>query len=90
LLASYERTVIASTWATPLFQPISSSRTLHSGGLSAHPQAFVNGFHHAMLVATIIAAAGAAGTAMLLIPDRRAGPISHTFEQELPQFVGEK
>jgi uncharacterized protein len=25
----------------------------------AHPQAFVNGFHHAMLAATIIAAAGA-------------------------------
>jgi hypothetical protein len=43
-----------------------------------------------MLAATIIAAAGAAGTAMLLIPDRRPGPSSHTVEQELPQFVGEK
>jgi hypothetical protein len=42
-----------------------------------------------MLAATIIAA-GAAGTAVLLIPDRRPGPISHTVEQELPQFVGEK
>jgi hypothetical protein len=54
------------------------------------PQAFVNGFHHATLAATIIAAAGAAGTAMVLIPDRRPGPISHTAEQELPQFVGQK
>ncbi len=43
-----------------------------------------------MLAATIIAAARAAGTAMLLIPDRRPGPISHTVEQELPQLVGEK
>ena len=68
----------------------SPTGTLPSGGLSAHPQAFVNGFQHAMLAATIIAAAGAAGTAMLLIPDPRPGPISHTVEQELPQFVGEK
>jgi len=43
-----------------------------------------------MLAATIIAAARAAGTAMLLIPDRRPGPISHTVEQELPRLVGEK
>jgi hypothetical protein len=34
--------------------------------------------------------AGAAGTAMVLIPDRKSGPISHTVEQELPQLVGEK
>jgi hypothetical protein len=31
-----------------------------------------------------------AGTAMLLIPDGRPGPISQTVEQELPQPVGEK
>jgi hypothetical protein len=58
-----------------------------SGGLSAHPQAFVNGFHHAMLAATIIAAAG---TALLLIPDRSPGPISHTVEQELARLAGER
>ncbi len=61
-----------------------------SGGLSAHPQAFVNGFRQAMLAATIIAAAGAAGTAMLLIPDRSPGPISHTVEHELAQLAGER
>jgi hypothetical protein len=61
-----------------------------SGGLIAHPQAFVNGFHHAMVAATIIAAAGAAGTAMVLIPDRSPGPISHTVEQELAQLAGER
>jgi hypothetical protein len=43
-----------------------------------------------MQAATIIAAAGAAGTTMLLIPDRRPGPSSHTVEQELPRLVGEK
>jgi hypothetical protein len=34
----------------------SPAGTLPSGGLSAHPQAFGNGFPHAMLSATIIAA----------------------------------
>jgi hypothetical protein len=58
--------------------------------LSAHPQAFVNGSHHAMLAATIIPAAGAAGTAMLLIPDRSPGPMSHTVEPELAQLAGER
>lgn len=36
--------------------------------LGGNPQAYVDGFHHAILAATVIATAGAAGTAALLIP----------------------
>jgi hypothetical protein len=64
--------------------------TLPSGGHGAHPQAFVNGFSTRDASRDDHGSGRRAGTAMLLIPDRGPGPISHTVEQELPQFVGEK
>ncbi len=52
--------------------------------LGGDPAAYVDGFHDAIIVATVIAAAGAAGTAALLWPRRASSAAGATEAESLP------